>query len=384
MNQLVSLKRKRLYDKKCRRYTNSINGKLYLTIADADFKVSKAIIKDVVSCVEIGDISYKYQKDELYDAVNKWYKKSWDIDFDKEDILFANGVLYWIHVAIYAFSKKGDNILVMPPVYDPFYNLIKRTDRKMIKSNLVYKDHKWAIDFKDLEKKMVLSKLLLLCSPHNPTGNIWTREQLIKINDLAIKHNVILVADEIWQDVILDGNFEHSLNLKNVSKVVHIASPAKTYNLGGLQYGHMICKNTTLMKQMAKGHDALMSYSSSQPWITAAVVSAYTNPKNNVWKNEYIDLLSYNAHKLSNFLKDNDYNYAYPYGVSLMFIELGDKKMHSDVMLKKLFDLGAVVTPGHNYGSEYKTWVRVNIAISAKDMALFIKILEQLKNNGKD
>lgn len=376
---LISLAKSRLRAQQCRRYQGAQTNELFLTVADSDFKVARHITKAVAKRVKTGNITYTYEEAAITNSIKKWYENQFEVHFNKDQILFGNGVLYWIHVAIYTFSQKSENILIMPPVYEPFSEIITRCERKILTSPLIFEHQKWKINWLDLEQKMKQAPLMVFCSPHNPTGTIWSKQDWKKLLILARKYKTIIVVDEIWQDIILNNKFIHSLTLDDQQFLIHLASPAKTFNLGGLQFGFMISKNNNLVQKMRITHQKMITYSSSQPWISTAVKTSYEAKKSLIWKDIFLKQIRKNVAQLTAFLDQKGYQYSYPEGTYLMFIKLGSKKTSGKLLMQKLDQYGLKVTSGLNYGPEYQDWIRVNIAISSKNMRKFIMILEKIK-----
>lgn len=381
---MEDLRLKRIQNVKDRRYEpakleKNPEKKYYLTVADADFAYSKAIQDDVIKEIKTGDLTYQFVEEDNFKDVSVWYKKHWGVTVDSSNSMIAHGVLYWIHVAINAVTKPGDGVLIQNPVYDPFMNVIKFMGRKVVDSPLkfVKKENKYVIDFVDLDKKMAKAKAFILCSPHNPTGNVWTKEEIEKIQKLAKKHKVTLIVDEIWQDVVFsEKKLFHSLQLKDQSNIIHIGSPTKTFNLGGLHYGIATMKNKALFNKMVKFEQAQSSCSSNQPWIMAAVKSCYTNKKNITWKNEYLTLLQENRDKLAKLFDKHNIEYSMPEGTYLFWVKLGNKNLKGDDLDKMLQKHNMFLTIGDHYGQKYAEWTRIDFAVSQTSMTEILKHLE--------
>lgn len=378
--ELVSLRKWRMTQKTCRRFENAEPGKLYSTTADGDFAIAPNISGAVAKVVATQSLAYTYQHQELTAAIKIWYQKKFQVDFKENQILFGSGVLYWIHVAVSAFTKVNEPVLIISPVYLPFGRLIKRMDRQLLTNELVYDQHHWKVNWADLEAKMQQVKLLVFCSPQNPTGTVWTKADLTKINNLALKYNCVILFDEIWQDIILKNPFTHSLALKNQSQIIHAGGVGKGFNLGALHYGHMICNNPLLFAKMQKAHLAAITYTTNQPWITAAVVSAYQDQQSDLWQQAYLAKIKANMALLNPTLKKYKWEYAYPEGTFMLFIKLGDQTYYGEKLVNKLYELGIKVTTGEQFSPRYQKWIRLNLAIDDYSIKQLITIL---KNYGK-
>ena len=230
---------------------------------------------------------YTYAADSLYQSILDWEKEEHGYAFDKEDIVFIEGVVPAISTAIQAFTKEGDAVLINTPVYPPFARSIKLNRRKLIENSLVEKDGLFQIDFDQLEKDLVEQdvKLYALCNPHNPGGRVWDRDVLERIGRLCQKHGVLLVSDEIHQDLALFGNRHTSFNtvdpsFKDFSLI--LSSATKTFNIAGTKNSYVVIENARLrtafkQQQLANNQHEISglgyiateaAYRYGKPWLT--------------------------------------------------------------------------------------------------------------------
>ena len=175
-----------------------------LWVADMDFKAPDPVIEALTQRVQHGIFGYGAVDQKYMDAVCGWFGTHFNADIDPRWIVRTPGVVFALATAIRAFTSKGDAVLINRPVYYPFSKLIDGLERKLVNSPLRFDGTRYEIDFADLEEKIVQNdvKLYLLCSPHNPVGRVWTRDELIKLADICLKHDVIVVSDEIHCDFI--------------------------------------------------------------------------------------------------------------------------------------------------------------------------------------
>ena len=220
-------------------------------IADMDFEVLPEIRQTVHDYAEQLVYGYTYASDGLIEAVQNWEEIQHGYSFDKNALVFIEGVVPAISTAIQAFTKEGDAVLINTPVYPPFARSIKLNHRKLVNNSLVEKDGLFEIDFDQLEKDFVEEdvKLYILCNPHNPGGRVWEKEVLEKIGQLCQKHGVLLVSDEIHQDLALFGNKHQSFNtvnedFKEFSLI--LSSATKTFNIAGTKNSYAIIENPKL------------------------------------------------------------------------------------------------------------------------------------------
>ncbi|MBA2907359.1 MalY/PatB family protein [Clostridium saccharobutylicum] len=218
------------------------------SVADMEFKNLPQITEALKTYIDSTIFGYTEATQEYYNAVCNWMKKRHDWNVEKEWITEFSGVIPALHIIIRALTEEEDNVLLMTPVYYPFYTAIKLNNRKIIKSELVLcKDHH-EIDFEDFERKAKLqnTKLFILFNSHNPVGRVWNKEELEKMGKICIDNNVIVVSDEIHFDLIMPG-YKHNV-FANISKEfsdhsVTCTAPSKTFNLAGIQLSNMIASN---------------------------------------------------------------------------------------------------------------------------------------------
>ena len=211
---------------------------LPLWVADMDFRVPDPVIKALRDRTEHGIFGYGAAEENYYDAVCGWFRTHFHFDVDPRWIVTTPGVVFALSAAIRTFTEKGDAVLINRPVYYPFSNLIDGLKRRLINSPLQLKDGRYEIDFADVEEKIVSSgvRLYLLCSPHNPVGRVWTREELKKLGDICLKHDVLIVADEIHCDFVWSDHPHTvfaSLGEPYRRRCILCTAPSKTFNLVG-------------------------------------------------------------------------------------------------------------------------------------------------------
>ena len=220
-------------------------------IADMDFVVLPEIRQAVQTYADQLVYGYTYASEELIKEVQKWEAIQHSYHFDKEALVFIEGVVPAISTAIQAFTKEGEAVLINTPVYPPFARSVKLNNRRLITNSLVEKDGLFEIDFVQLEKDLVEEdvKLYILCNPHNPGGRVWEKEVLEKIGQLCQKHGVFLISDEIHQDLALFGHKHQSFNtidpaFKDFALI--LSSATKTFNIAGTKNSYAVIENPKL------------------------------------------------------------------------------------------------------------------------------------------
>lgn len=267
-----------------------------LWVADMDWPTAPAVTQALKKRCDHGIFGYSWPDDRYYDALKNWYKTRHDFEIKKEWVVNTPGVVFAICMAIRAFTKEGDSVLIQRPVYYPFSNSIVSQNRKLVNSPLVFKNGRYEIDFEDFERKVIEEnvKLFIFCSPHNPGGRVWTKEELLRLSEICLKHNVLVVSDEIHCDITFEGH-RHTVFAKISEEAawnsIICNSPSKTFNLAGLQFSNIIIQNESLRRAFKKeidrtGYDepsvmgleaAIAAYSAGGEWLDQALTYIWQN-----------------------------------------------------------------------------------------------------------
>lgn len=283
------------------------NGLLPLWIADMDFRTSSFVQDALIRSVEHGIFGYTEPKAEYFRALQNFYHRRHNFEFDPRWVIKTPGVMIVLALAIKAFTKVGDAVLIQQPVYMHFPDVILQNDRKLVSNDLVYgEDGRYHIDFEDFERKIVENnvKLFLLCSPHNPVCRVWTREELLRVGEICLKHNVFVVADEIHNDFVFEGTHTvfASLGEKFADNSITVTSPTKTFNLAGLQIAHAFIKNPEVRKAIRKEIDGIGYSQVTIPGLVAAQ-AAYEHGEE--WLEALKKYLKGNIDFVDKFVKEN-------------------------------------------------------------------------------
>lgn len=234
---------------------------LPLWVADMDFRTAPGIIERVMADAKFGIYGYTDSRDDYFQAVAAWYRDYFGWQVDKSWLVKTPGVVFAISIAVQALTEKGDAVMIQQPVYYPFSAVIKDNDRILVNSELILNNGRYEIDFADFEQKITENqvKLFVLCSPHNPVGRVWTQEELRKVGEICLKHDVKVVSDEIHSDFVYEGKKHHVFTtvdsaLEEISIIC--TAPSKTFNLAGLQVSNIFIPNeqirSAFLKQMFK------------------------------------------------------------------------------------------------------------------------------------
>lgn len=353
-----------------------------LWVADMDFKTAPQVIDRLERTVKHGIYGYSEGKEDYFHAVNNWYKDNFNWDIKRSWLVKTPGVVFAIAMAVQAFTKQGDSVLIQNPVYYPFTEVIQDNNRTLVNNPLKRVGNKYEIDFDDFEKKIVENdvKLFIFCSPHNPVGRVWKEWELRKIGDICVKHNVLIVCDEIHSDFVYPGNRHivlSSLSEEYEDITVTCTAPTKSFNLAGVQISNIFIPNHDL-KVIFKKAVAAAGYSQVNVMGLAACQAAYE--EGGQWLSRLKEYIYNNLNYLRAYLEENipSVKLIEPEGTYLIwldFSELGlDDKELEDFIVKKA---GLWLDSGYIFGPEGKGFQRINIACPRKTLE---KALDQLKN----
>lgn len=350
-----------------------------LWVADMDFKTAPCIQKALVERAEHGIFGYSVPDNRYYDAVKKWFNERHHFDVQNEWIVNTPGVVFAISCAIKAFSNEGDGVLIQKPVYYPFFNTIKTLNRRVVNNPLVLKNGTYEIDFEDLEHKIVSEKvkLFIFCSPHNPGGRVWKKDELERLSKLCIRHNVLVVSDEIHSDITFNENRHTvyaSLSEQAAQNCIICTSPSKTFNLAGLQFSNIFIPNREIRLMFKKeidrtGYDepslmgivaAVAAYEDGGEWFDAA--------KQYIWQNILFvkNFIAAHCPKIKVIEPEGTYLLWLDFSA---FTELSDRQI-SDRILQ---NAKVWLDEGSMFGAEGEKFQRINCATPRTILANALK-----------
>ncbi len=339
-----------------------------LWVADMDFPTAACIQKALAERAEHGIFGYSRPDSRYYGAVKNWFKTRHNYEIEDEWIVNTPGVVFAIATSIKAYTEEGDAVLIQKPVYYPFFNTIKALNRRVVNNPLVLKNGHYEIDFEDFENKIVSEnvKLFVFCSPHNPGGRVWSREELSRLSEICLRHNVLVVSDEIHSDIVFEGHTHTvwaTLSEDAAENSVICTSPSKTFNLAGLQFSNIIIKNEKLRAAFQKEYDKTGYDEPSLMGIVAAT-AAYSDGaewfdqvKSYIWENILFaqKYISEHAPRIRVML---------PEGTYLLWLDFSDFTELSDYEISERILRKAKVwlDYGKMFGSEGEKFQRINCA----------------------
>ena len=357
-----------------RQHTNSEKwdvkpGELPMTTADMDFKTAPEIMQAMKDKINAGAFGYEYPSQEYFDAVAHWYKSEHNAEAQTSWMRFATGVIPSITASVNHLSHTGDNVLLMEPVYNTFYNSILNSGRHALASQLKYdrSTYTYSVDWDDLEEKMSnpLTTLMILCNPHNPTGYVWSRDELMRIIKLAQKHGVIVISDEIHGDLVLKGpDYTPTFSLPEEYRqnLVTLVSTSKTFNVAALHAATGIVANPILRERFTR---AINKYEVAEPNLLAipGTIAAYTQGAD--WLHQLKKYLLHNREYLEQFISDNLPQLHVVPGTAtyLVWIDVSEVTKDSNALAQKIRqETGLIINPGTYYHGNGNEFIRINIA----------------------
>lgn len=356
---------------------------LPLWVADMDFKTSSLILDEINKRTEHGIFGYTESRDEYFEALSSWFLKHHDMEVKREWLVKTPGVVFALAMAVKAYTRCGDAVLIQQPVYYPFSEVIKDNRRRIVSNDLnLGEDNKYHIDFEDFEKKIRENevKLFLFCSPHNPTGRVWTKEELQEMGRILLKYKVIVVSDEIHEDFTFKG-YKHTPLINACpfleDLLITATSPAKTFNLAGLQISNIFIPNQNLRHAFRK-QVAAAGYSQLNTFGIVACEAAYKYGE--TWYEALKEYLEKNLSFVRDFLKYEvpEVRLVDPEGTYLLWLNfkhlhLSQKDLEDRIVNKAKLWLDS----GDIFGPTGRGFERLNIATQRSVLG---EALNRLKN----
>lgn len=356
----------------------NIGKKLPMFIADMDFKTEDKIIEGLNKRINHGAFGYSFLPEDYFDALNVWNKKRNKITFKKDSVRFSRGAVDAINQVLYALTKPKDAILITTPVYPPFAGSIKNTKRTLVTSSLIRKNGLFTFNYEDLEKKFKNRKvkMMVLCSPHNPLGRVWTKKELEELFKLTHKYHVLVLSDEVHSDIIMPNHkFIPSLSFKKyANEIIPITALSKTFSLAIFAHCHVIIPNKKLRDKFDK-------YQYDYHLASVNVFNAYPTYYGYKYGEEWLDSLNLVVYENYKCLCDKlgEYLEILPLeGTYLAFVNFKGYTKNAYDFLDKKCDI--VSNPGETFAKGYETWARLNLATSLDNINKACDaILKQIK-----
>lgn len=350
-------------------------------VADMDFKLPENILEEIKERVEDGIFGYSKPDDSYKEEVKKWYKKHFNIEINKDWIVNTPGIVFALATAVKTLTKENDYVLINSPVYYPFSEVIENNNRKIISSDLVLtENYHYEINFKDLEEKIekYKVKLYLLCSPHNPVGRVWTKEELLRVIEICKKHNVFIVCDEIHSDFVWKGKHTSLLNFKDYQKNMLVCTaPSKTFNIAGLQVSNIFIPNNIVRENFEK-EIAKTGYSLINTMGIVACEAVYKNGEE--WLNELKKYIVGNIDLVRAFLQEKlqKVRLIEPEGTYLLWLDFRGTGLTDEEIENKMTNEAKIWLDGGNmFGTLGERFQRINVALPREKLKWALEQIEK-------
>lgn len=345
------------------KYPKAKEDSIPMWIADMEFATPKRIVKAICKNAKKNRLFGYSQlvEKEYFDAVINYYYRHFGAKFERESIAFSNGIVPAIAALTRLLTKEDEKVIFQTPCYFHFDADVKKTGRETVYNQLILKDGKYEIDFEDFEKKCSDEKvtLFILCSPHNPTGRIWTKEELIKLAEICFSHNVKIVSDEIHSDllrvgekhIVLDSLFPHD------KRIFTCTAPSKTFNVAGLQLSNIIFNDIDLKNQWIDNELAGIP----NPLSIYACISAYTECDD--WLYQLRQYLDNNFRYTAEFISKNmpKAKFTIPQGTFLAWIDLSGYGYTFEEIMERTQKEGVLIQGQPSFIDNSVGFVRLNV-----------------------
>ena len=338
-----------------------------LWIADMDFPTAPCIQKAVAEKAAHGIWGYSRPDNRYYDALKKWYKERHNFEVQNEWVVNTPGVCFALATAIKAFTKEGESVLIQKPVYYPFFNIINSLQRKVVNSSLILKNNHYEIDFDDFERKIVQEnvKMFILCSPHNPGGRVWTKQELQKISEICLAHNVLVVSDEIHSDITFGSNVHTvygSLSEQALKNSIICTAPSKSFNLAGLQFSNIFIADEKLRKAFSEELDKT-GYDEPSVFGIVAATAAYSEGDD--WFDSVKSYIWENILFAKKYIEENasQIKVLVPEGTYLLWLDFSKTGLSDSEINDRVLNKAKVwLDRGSMFGKEGEKFQRINCA----------------------
>jgi cystathionine beta-lyase len=353
-----------------------------LWVADMDFRTPKFIVKSIQQKVNEELYGYPEPHISVFNSIKDWMKNRHQWEITTNDILLLSGVVAGLSAAVEAFSEEKDEVIIQTPVYYPFYSVIKHNNRNIIENPLINDNGYYKMDIEDFKSKITSkTKLLILCSPHNPVGRVWNKEELKTIADICVQNNIKIISDEIHSDIVYK-KFTPLASISNeISNItLTLNSPSKTFNLAGLNSSYAVCSNKDMLhnyKKIVRKREI----GSLNIFGLVALQSAYESGEN--WVEKLLFYLKSNIQFVQEFFKDNDMKVDFKNPESTYLLWLNFERYnftHEEIRNKLLNDAKVGLNDGVSFGKSSNLYFRINIALPKNQLKI---ALEKIRDNLK-
>ena len=346
-------------------------------VADMEFEIDASIQKALMVRISNSGFGYEYKPESFFEAQKKWYKDHYQLSLDQEHTFYSPSITTSIAIIIENFSSEKDGIIIQPPVFMEFKDVIRTTKRKIIKNALKIVNGHYEIDFEDLENKAQNenNRILILCNPHNPVGRVWNKEELKKIVSICKENNILLISDEIHKDIILFDNQFNSLYqfVNEWNKIIVCTSEAKTFNIPAISDSMVIVENEELRKIIKQ---TFKKYNLGRTNALTRITWETAYEKGEAWLKALILTIESNVRLIDMELKKSNSKIGLiqPEGTYQVWLDFREIFTDTKVMFHQVTERSGIgINAGHWFGREGALFMRMNIATSKEKVQYAIR-----------
>jgi cysteine-S-conjugate beta-lyase len=346
-----------------------------LWVADMDFAAPKFVQKALKKKIDQQSFGYEITSEQFYSSIIRWQKRN-KLYLAKENILFCAGVVPSLSAAIRAFSEVGDEVIIQPPVYFPFFSVVTDNNRVLVTNPLQKKEDKYYMDFADLKKKITSkTKLLILCSPHNPIGRVWRKKELQQLHTICKEHNIMVISDEIHADIVFKKFTSYATIDKNT---LILNAPSKTFNVAGFHSSYAFSFDNEIIQNFKR--ELQKAHLSSLNTLSNTLIEQCYSKKGEKWLEELLEYLQKNIEFTEKFIQKHLFNIEVIKSEATYLLWLDFSKYglsHKKIKQKLLYGAKVALNDGITFGKNGQYFFRLNIALPKSELK---KALKKIQN----
>lgn len=338
---------------------------LPMWVADMDFETPDFAREAVLNRAMHPVYGYHFKDEPYFNAIQGWLKRRHQWEVPTEWMSFVPGVVCGFNMAVLAFTKEGDEVIIQSPVYPPFHHAVSEHGRKLVYNSLQLGTEGYEMDFELLEHQAKTAKMLILCNPHNPVGRCWTREELRRVSEICLKNDVLVISDEIHCDLVLPG-YKHTpyatLGEEAAQHCIVFHSASKTFNLAGLATSTAIIPNKELREDYVHYVEALEAHLGN---IFGKVATQASMEQGDEWLGQLLDYVQGNIDYVSDFLTSNlpKVRFFKPQATYMMWLDFNGYGLSEEELWQKMTQEAQLgFNHGSDFGQEGKGFFRINLA----------------------
>ena len=357
---------------------------LPMWVADMDFKTPGFITDAVIERANHAVYGYSFRTDGYYTSIINWMQSHHDWTIERDWIVHTPGVVPLLYMATLAFTEPGDKILIQTPVYPPFFDAVQKNNRQLVFNPFILKGNRYEIDFKDLDLKLAECKMMIISNPHNPVSRVWTKDELLEIGRLCLKHKVLLISDEIHCDLVLSA-YKHiptaSLSTEIANNTLTCIASSKTFNTAGLSTSNVVVSNPILRARLDK---TIQSVHIDAGNLFGAVASEAAYTYGEEWHKQLIAYLEGNVELIRSFLSEKlpDIKLIEPEATYLLWLDFRALGLSQPELVKLLIHkAGLGLNDGTAFGTDGIGFMRINIGCPRSMLLVGLQRLENALTN---